>query len=57
VQVVGGHLFAQVSAGGFHTCARTEAGAAYCWGRGFAGQLGNGVAANSLTPSAVAGAM
>ena len=55
--VVGGLTFSQLSAGGFHTCGRTPAGVAYCWGRGFAGQLGNGGATSSLTPVAVAGPM
>ena len=32
--------FADVAAGGAHTCGLTPSGAAYCWGRGESGQLG-----------------
>ena len=42
VAVVGGHSFAQVDAGGGHTCARTGANVAYCWGPTGQGLLGNG---------------
>ena len=51
----GGDFFNQVSTGFRHTCGRTPAAVAYCWGSGFAGQLGNGTTASSPTPVAVAG--
>ena len=40
--VGGGHFFSQVSAGSFHTCARTDTGAGYCWGNNGNGSVGNG---------------
>lgn len=41
--VCGGHRFAQLSAGGHHTCAVALDGAAYCWGGNDAGELGAGL--------------
>lgn len=45
-----------VAAGGGHSCALDDTGAAYCWGSNFFGQLGSGSAATaSASPVAVAG--
>lgn len=40
-----------------HTCALDTTGAAWCWGFGQGGQLGDGRAADSLVPVAVAGGL
>jgi hypothetical protein len=45
----------QVDAGARHTCAVTTADAAYCWGDGRDGQLGNGKQYLSFWPRKVAG--
>ena len=46
--------FASVGAGRYHSCGRTPASTAYCWGdNGFA-QLGNGTTAGARAPVAVA---
>lgn len=47
--------FIRLTAGTMHTCGLTEAGAAYCWGRSFEGQLGDGTLTHHLTPARVAG--
>src|SRR6266487_4708730 len=49
--------FRQVSAGEDHTCGVTTADRAYCWGRNFFGQLGDGTTTDRLTPVAVAGGL
>jgi alpha-tubulin suppressor-like RCC1 family protein len=55
--VAGGHEFASTAAGGFHSCALTGEGAAYCWGYGFYGELGDGTfGGGSPLPVAVVGA-
>ena len=51
----GGHTFAALSGGSQYTCGVTTTGAAYCWGFGDYGQLGNGINTSSPTPVAVSG--
>jgi Regulator of chromosome condensation (RCC1) repeat len=46
-----------VTTGNVHACALDAAGAAYCWGNGYWGQVGNGVSAISSTPAAVTGGL
>ena len=45
----------QIAAGNNFTCARTSTGAAYCWGQGTTGQLGNATWVNSSVPTMVIG--
>lgn len=42
-----------IAAGNYHTCAVTTDGQIECWGSNSIGQLGNGTAADALTPSPV----
>jgi Alpha-tubulin suppressor and related RCC1 domain-containing proteins len=53
--VAGGLFFSQVSAGGVHTCGRTPAGVAYCWGWNPYGQLGDGTTTDRPKPTRVVG--
>jgi alpha-tubulin suppressor-like RCC1 family protein len=48
-----GQTLTQVGGGGDHTCALDAAGAAFCWGRGSDGQLGDGSTASSRVAVAV----
>ena len=56
VAVASSLTFTQLTAGGYHTCGIDTAGAAYCWGRDFYGQVGDGDdgQADEFTPLAVA---
>jgi alpha-tubulin suppressor-like RCC1 family protein len=55
--VAGGMSFTTIRAGSNHTCGLIDSGAAYCWGRNNAGQLGDGSSATSATPVAVKGGL
>jgi alpha-tubulin suppressor-like RCC1 family protein len=46
-----------VVVGAYHSCGLAPGGAAYCWGRGASGQLGNGTTHDRATPFAVAGGL
>lgn len=50
--VLSGKTVTAISAGGTHTCTVAN-GAAYCWGLGGSGQLGNSAAGNSSVPVTV----
>jgi alpha-tubulin suppressor-like RCC1 family protein len=53
--VVGGITFASVGGGRLHSCGLSTGGAAYCWGDGVYGQIGNGSRNTALAPALVAG--
>lgn len=51
------HDFVAVDVGQVHACALTTAGAAWCWGYGGDGRLGNGHTGTSAVPVAVSGGL
>jgi alpha-tubulin suppressor-like RCC1 family protein len=55
--VPGGIAFASISVGAAGTCGVTTAGAAYCWGDGSDGALGDGTFATRATPGPVSGGL
>jgi len=54
-EITGGIVFAQVTAGGDHSCGRTSEGVSYCWGRNTNGQLGDGTMTDRTVPTLVVG--
>ena len=55
VPVSGGHLWAFVDGGDYHTCGIDQDGTARCWGYNEQGQLGDDSTENRPTPTVVAG--
>jgi alpha-tubulin suppressor-like RCC1 family protein/uncharacterized protein YjdB len=53
--VAGGLNFTAISTGGFHTCAFSTLGTAYCWGYNAFAELGDGSGADSAVPVRVLG--
>ncbi len=51
--VLSGKALTQIATGSGSTCAVASTGAAYCWGQGVNGELGNGSAVSSSVPVAV----
>jgi alpha-tubulin suppressor-like RCC1 family protein len=58
VPVAGGFTFASLVVGGSNACGLTSAGAAYCWGDNYFGNVGDGTTGNLRpAPVAVAGGL
>jgi alpha-tubulin suppressor-like RCC1 family protein len=57
VRVDGTLRFTALAASARHTCGLDASGAAYCWGFGRGGQLGDGLRTNSRAPVPVAGGL
>jgi alpha-tubulin suppressor-like RCC1 family protein len=55
LEVDGGHVFADLTAGRGFTCGRTPAGEVLCWGVNSRGELGDGSQADRETPLPVSG--
>ena len=55
VPIASADAFAGLAASLRHACAVTNAGAAWCWGYGDGGQLGDGLSTSSATPVQVTG--
>ena len=51
--VLAGKTLVSISAGAYHTCVVDSNGAAYCWGTGGSGRLGNNSTSDSNVPVAV----
>lgn len=49
--------FANLTAGGYHTCGVTSGGVAYCWGDNSYGQLGDATFTRRSTPVSVSGGL
>jgi hypothetical protein len=57
VPVAGGFNFARITSALDYSCALTAAGAAWCWGGNYWGQLGDGTTSNRSAPVAVSGGL
>jgi alpha-tubulin suppressor-like RCC1 family protein len=55
--VAGGLTLDRVIAGDTHTCGEATNNRAYCWGRNFYGELGDGTTTQRLSPVAVTGGL
>ncbi len=55
VRVLGDQSWTSVSTGGWHSCATTASGTAYCWGDNAFGQLGDGTITLRVKPAVVTG--